>query len=335
MIVPNCRLIHSFDPTTAFLFFPINIIKKIIGGDLILASQGTTTIDDKLIALKSITLKDVITFGNIFMKFCQLDSLVHGNVSAQHTYDIINMVWKKTRQQDGQQQQQKQPEEASAVVVATPIIRAPLEKRVIQLNNSNSSSSSSSPLSYLYRFAEFNEANTNSCVAIILQMGILDMKSNAMLAFINHLIREPAFNQLRTEEQLGYIVHTSVKTSGDHIKGLLVLIQSDSFNPNHVEERIELFLMNYRQKLVDMSESDFQTHVDAMVASFLEKVRRSSSFRVRFRSVKISLSLSSFWGGRATTNHLLFYLLLFTHTFTTNFPLLTHFTSLYTEQKSW
>ncbi|OEU06209.1 Peptidase_M16-domain-containing protein, partial [Fragilariopsis cylindrus CCMP1102] len=214
----------------------------IYGGDLILASQGTTTIDDKLIALKSITLKDVITFGNIFMKFCQLDSLVHGNASA-----------------------------SAVVEVVTPIIRTPLEKRVIQLNNSNSSSSSSSPLSYLYRFAEFNEANTNSCVAIILQMGILDMKSNAMLAFINHLIREPAFNQLRTEEQLGYIVHTSVKTSGDHIKGLLVLIQSDSFNPNHVEERIELFLMNYRQKLVDMSESDFQTHVDAMVASFLEK----------------------------------------------------------------
>ena len=332
MIVPNCRLIHSFDPTTAFLFFPINIIKKIIGGDLILASQGTTTIDDKLIALKSITLKDVITFGNIFMKFCQLDSLVHGNVSAQHTYDIINMVWKKTRQQDGQQQ----PEEASAsaVVVVTPIIRTPLEKRVIQLNNSNSSSSSPSP-SYLYRFAEFNEANTNSCVAIILQMGILDMKSNAMLAFINHLIREPAFNQLRTEEQLGYIVHTSVKTSGDHIKGLLVLIQSDSFNPNHVEERIELFLMNYRQTLVDMSESDFQTHVDAMVASFLEKVRCRRRFVCIFVLLE-SISFSSFWGRWTSDNQSSsFYLLLFTHTVTTDFPLLTHFTSLHTEQKSW
>ena len=245
------------------------------------------------------------------MKFCQLDSLVHGNVSAQHTYDIINMVWKKTRRQDGQQ---KQPEEASAVAEAvTPIIRAPLEKRVIQLNNSNSSSSTS----YLYRFAEFNEANTNSCVAIILQMGILDMKSNAMLAFINHLIREPAFNQLRTEEQLGYIVHTSVKTSGDHIKGLLVLIQSDSFNPNHVEERIELFLMNYRQKLVDMSESDFQTHVDAMVASFLEKVRCRRRFVCIFVLLE-SISFSSFWGRWTSDNQSSsFYLLLFTHTVTT------------------
>jgi insulysin len=226
----------------------------IYGGDLILQSNGTT-IDDKLIALKSITLEEVITFGKGFIKFCKLDSLVHGNVSAQHTYDIIHMVWKKTRQGP-------QPEEVA------PIIRAPLEKRVVQLDTSSTSSPS-----YLYQFAEFNEANTNSCVAVILQMGILDMKSNGMLALFNHLIREPAFNQLRTEEQLGYIVHTSVKTSGDHIKGLLLLIQSDSFNPNHVEERIEIFLTNYRQKLVDMSESDFQTHVDAMVASFLEKVR--------------------------------------------------------------
>jgi hypothetical protein len=110
-------------------------------------------------------------------------------------------------------------------------------------------------------------------VEIILQMGALDLETNSTLALFAHLIREPAFNQLRTEEQLGYIVHSSIKTSGDHIKGLLILIQSDSFNPYHVEERIEIFLASFRQRIVEMSESDFQTFVDTVVASFLEKVR--------------------------------------------------------------
>jgi insulysin len=79
-----------------------------------------------------------------------------------------------------------------------------LDRRVIQLKpNTN----------YLYRFAEFNEANTNSVLQILLQMGALELPDNATLAFLHHLIREPAFNQLRTEEQLGYIVHTPVDPS--------------------------------------------------------------------------------------------------------------------------
>ena len=108
-------------------------------------------------------------------------------------------------------------------------------------------------------------------------MGVLELPDNATLAFLHHLIREPAFNQLRTEEQLGYIVHTSIKTSGDNIKGMLFLIQSDSFDPIHVESRVEEFLASFRQRIVSMTVEDFQENVDAVVASFLEKVRLSVS----------------------------------------------------------
>ncbi len=224
----------------------------IYGGDLVLEQK--TPIEDKMNVLKDITLAEVLTFAKGFLKHCHLEGLVHGNVSAQHAYDITRMVWSKTH-----------PNQTNSLRAT--ITRVPLEKRVVQL------SQESKPACFLYRFDEFNEANTNSCVEIIFQMGALDLEANSTLALFGHLIREPAFNQLRTEEQLGYIVHSSVKTSGDHIKGILVLIQSDSFNPYHVEERIEVFLANFRQRLVEMSESDFETFVDTVVASFLEKVR--------------------------------------------------------------
>ena len=231
--------------------------------------NSRTTIQDKLNTLQHVTVADVKTFGRGFLQHCRLDALVHGNVSAQQAYDITTMVWKKTH-----------PTTTTASESATTIItRAPLEKRVVQLvnnntNNNNDTSSSSS--SYLYRFAEFNEANTNSSVEMVLQMGALNDVTNATLSLFNALVKEPAFNQLRTEEQLGYIVHVSVKTNGDNIKGLLLLIQSDSFSPEHVETRMELFIQNYRKTLVEMSDTDFQTFVDATVASFLEKVRRTS-----------------------------------------------------------
>ena len=232
----------------------------IYAGDLVLEQR--TKIEDKMNVLKEITLPEVLTFARGFLKHCHLEGLVHGNVSAQHAYDITSMVWSKTHP--------LQPNSLEATIT-----RAPLEKRVVQLSGGTGSSSLPS---FLYRIPEFNEADTNSCVEIILQMGILDFESNSTLALLSHLIREPAFNQLRTEEQLGYIVHSSIKTSGDHIKGLLILIQSDSFNPYHVEERIEIFLANFRQRIVDMPESDFQTFVDTVVASFLEKVRTARQF---------------------------------------------------------
>jgi insulysin len=229
----------------------------IYGGDLLL-EQNQCSIHDKMNALKGITLEEVISFARGFWKYCKMEGLVHGNVTPQHAYDMANLVWQKTHP--------KQPLSTQAI-----ISRAPLERRVIQLLDNSSSDGASS--SYLYRFAGFNEADSNSCVEIVFQMGVLDMPTNASLALFNHLVREPAFNQLRTEEQLGYIVHTSVKTMGDHIKGFLLLIQSDAFEPVHVEGRIETFLQGFRKRITDMSDEDFQTNVDAVVASFLEKVR--------------------------------------------------------------
>ena len=236
----------------------------IYGGNLVL--QQKIPIEDKMNALKTITLPEVLTFARGFFKHCHLEGLIHGNVSAQHAYDITNMVWSKTH-----------PLQINSLEAT--ITRAPLENRIVQFLSSDDEDSSSPP-SFLYSFPEFNASNPNSCVEIVLQMGALDLESNSTLALFGHLIQEPAYNQLRTEEQLGYIVHSSIKTSGDNIKGLVLLIQSDSFYPDHVEERIEVFLAEFRQKIVDMSEEDFQKFRDTVVAIFLEKVRLDLGLRV-------------------------------------------------------
>lgn len=228
----------------------------IYGGDLVLQT-GKYSIEDKMNVLRKMTLEDVLAIAKTFLKYCHLEGLVHGNVSAQHAYNTTSMVWKKTHPSN--------PKSSESVIT-----RVKLDKRVVDLSSPREGKVGTSS-SFLYSFPEFNEENPNSCVGIILQMGALDMVTNAELAFLSHLVREPAFNQLRTEEQLGYIVHTSIKTSGDNIKGLLFLIQSDSFDPEHVEGRIEAFLASFRERIVNMSSEDFQTNIDSVVAMFLEK----------------------------------------------------------------
>jgi insulysin len=221
----------------------------IYGADLCL-EDIQFTVSEKLAVLKRVTSTEVLQFATRFWKHCQLEGLVHGNVTAHDATTVLEMIWNKL----GRSRDERNTHSS-------------VDRRVVQLQPATS---------YLYRFAEFNDANTNSVLQIVLQMGetaTMALKDNATLAFLHHLIKEPAFNQLRTEEQLGYIVHTSIKTSGDTVKGLLFLVQSDSHDPIHVEGRVEAFLATVRQRIIDMTPEDFQQNVEAVVASFLEKVR--------------------------------------------------------------
>eukprot|EP00980_Cylindrotheca_fusiformis_P029009 scaffold22696_cov118-Cylindrotheca_fusiformis.AAC.3 len=214
-------------------------------GDLCL-EHVKYSVFDKLNALKHITAEEVLGVSKRFLNYCKVETLVHGNVTAEQAIEMAEMVLQKIKQGHAHDS----------------TTHPSVERRVVQIP---------SEVPCLYRFSEYNNGNTNSCLEIILQMGALTLRDNATLAFLKHLIQEPAFNQLRTEEQLGYIVHSSVKTSGDNIKGLLFLIQSDSFHPLHVESRVEEFLSKFRDRIISMTSDHFQKNVDAVVSSFLEK----------------------------------------------------------------
>jgi insulysin len=214
------------------------------GADLCVLNEKWT-VEEKLQAIKNLTREHLIEFTKRLLFRLHMEVLVHGNASPDEATEMTNTLL------DG-------------LKPATPFASNLPQLRVIKLQSGTD---------YVYRFQEFNETNTNSSIKVLYQFGSMDLSTNATLALLHHLIKEPAFNELRTEEQLGYIVHTSVDTAGDDIKGLLFVIQSDAFDPIHLDSRIEAFLERFRSKIVDMSSEDFQINVDAVVKNFLEKVR--------------------------------------------------------------
>ena len=68
-----------------------------------------------------------------------------------------------------------------------------------------------------------------------------------MLRVLFHLLKEPAFNQLRTQEQLGYIVSSSLSPINKILGGKFV-IQSSKFGPEYLESRINNFLAGTLEK---------------------------------------------------------------------------------------
>jgi len=213
------------------------------GADLCMLDQKFT-IEEKLEALEDITAKDVLHFGlNQFLKRFRLECLVHGNVSIEDAKALTNIVMDSI-----------QPKAPFAVP----------EERVVQFTL---------PKRYVYRLDSFNPSNTNSVVERIYQMGPLTLLQNAHLALMNHILKEPAFNELRTKQQLGYIVHTSINTSGNNnnVKGYLILIQSDSHSPTVVEERIDTFLHETGRDILSLDKDTFDQQIAAVCQTLREK----------------------------------------------------------------
>jgi insulysin len=232
-------------------------------GDLCLEATKWS-IEDKAAALESINMEDVTDFSRRVLSRFFLELLVHGNVSIEEAKTFSSIILDKF-----------QP--------MVPLSSTIPQMRVVRLQNRQD---------YVYRFKEPNENNTNSCIEVLFQVGAIEIDTNAVLAVCHHLLKEPAFNELRTNEQLGYIVHSSIKTNGDNIKSLLILIQSDSYDPIYMDSRIEAFLERLREKIECMEPEEFQKNISAVSQSLREKNKN------------IGEESNKYWHGMSTRSYL-------------------------------
>ncbi|KAH5619447.1 hypothetical protein HBI51_252370 [Parastagonospora nodorum] len=90
---------------------------------------------------------------------------------------------------------------------------------------------------------------------------------------------EPCFNQLRTIEQLGYVVLSGQSSVGTWA-GYRILIQSEK-DCRYLERRIEHFLDTFEKTLHEMSEAEFDDHKRAMITKLLRKLNNLSEEDLR------------------------------------------------------
>lgn len=81
---------------------------------------------------------------------------------------------------------------------------------------------------------------------------------------------EPTFNQLRTIEQLGYVVFSRPSNLRD-LNGLWFLVQSPSKSCEHIVNSLGDHLDTMRKKVKELSDEDFKTSVNAVLTDLSEK----------------------------------------------------------------
>jgi len=171
-----------------------------------------------------------------------IDVFVHGNFTQSDALDISKMV--------------------RDVLKHRPLFSSQIpEQRVVRLQEGTT---------YVCQAREDNKDDVNSCTVVTFQIGGYSVDKAARLDLIGHLLKDTAYNQLRTVEQLGYLVWSFTVNS----KGVLILrivIQSSSKSPEYLDARIEAFLDQYREQLTAMDETTFATNRAALAALKEEK----------------------------------------------------------------
>jgi insulysin len=116
-----------------------------------------------------------------------------------------------------------------------------------------------------------NPNQANSSLTYFTYFGpVADQKLRVTSALLTQILSEPAFNVLRTREQLGYIVSCSNWTlAGLSERGLRIVIQSEK-KPGYLEERVEVFLDEMKVKLEAMAEDEFALHRSGLEKKWLE-----------------------------------------------------------------
>ncbi|KAJ1550189.1 Insulinase (Peptidase M16), partial [Nowakowskiella sp. JEL0078] len=214
------------------------------------------TNDEKLLEIKLLKPADIDTFIPHLFSNVIVDSLIHGNITdtgAQQLPNLFDRIWK--------------------------IQPLPLSKQ-LEMSRSYEIPYNTS---IIFEQIHPSKENPNSAVEYSLQIGhSSQMVLRANLAVFGQIASEPAFNQLRTKEQLGYSCFAKNNVE-DGIMWYKVYIQGEH-DPMYVESRIEDFLSSIRTLIEEMSESAFTTNILAVRTSLLETDKQMYSETFRYWS---------------------------------------------------
>ncbi|KAJ4510032.1 metalloprotease [Exophiala dermatitidis] len=194
--------------------------------------------------LPHITVDDIKTFGPQLLQQAHIEVLAHGNLYKEDAKKIASLV--------------------ESILKPRPLPPALWEVRrnLIIPQGSN----------FVYKQKLSDPANINNAIEYYLDVGhVMDIPLRAKLQLFAQMTDEPSFDQLRTKEQLGYVVWSGVRPASITM-GYRVLIQSER-DPDYLESRINAFLVKFKQDMESMSDEEFEGHKRSLINKRLEKLK--------------------------------------------------------------
>ncbi|XP_062171748.1 nardilysin-like [Alnus glutinosa] len=119
-----------------------------------------------------------------------------------------------------------------------------------------------------------NKLERNSVFELYFQVeqeiGIESTKLKALMDLFEEIVEEPLFNQLRTKEQLGYVVECSPRVTY-RVFGFCFIVQSSEYSPIYLQGRIDNFINGLEELLDKLDDESFENYRSGLMAKLLEK----------------------------------------------------------------
>ncbi|KAM0526284.1 hypothetical protein ACHAPS_004017 [Verticillium nonalfalfae] len=209
-----------------------------------LNSERDYVVEEYLAELPNISAEDIRQFKKQMLAQMRIEAYVHGNIYKEDALKLTDMV------------------ETILKPRILPQTQWPVTRSLILPPGSN----------FVYKKTLKDPANVNHCLETVFYVGDKsDWNVRARTLLLDQIAHEPAFDQLRTKEQLGYVVFSGVR-SFSTTYGFRFIIQSE--RPcDYLESRIEAFL-NHLSTIIDaMTDTEFEGHKRSLIVKRLEKVK--------------------------------------------------------------
>ncbi|KAL9107466.1 MAG: hypothetical protein Q9227_007663 [Pyrenula ochraceoflavens] len=218
-----------------------------------LSSDKSWMTDEYLCELQHIEAEDVRTFYPQIFSQAYLETLAHGNLHREDALSMTGLV------------------ESSLKFRKLEPSDLPMKRSVILPTGAD----------YTFQHTLADPDNANNAIEYLLFVGSnVDRSLRAKVLLFSQMTDEPAFDQLRTKEQLGYIVWSGTRSTATQI-GYRVIVQSDR-SIDHLEARITAFLHKFGTDLEAMSADEFESHRRSLIARRLEKLKSLDQESARF-----------------------------------------------------
>eukprot|EP00466_Bigelowiella_natans_P015568 jgi/Bigna1/85417/estExt_fgenesh1_pg.C_40044 len=124
-----------------------------------------------------------------------------------------------------------------------------------------------------------DKSNPNSCVQTYWQYGRKRSEKDPLyLSVLSSIAHGPAYDTLRTKEQLGYIVSSGADRRS-HVLGFKVLVESATKPAKHLHRRIMNFMKKLDAIVENLSSEHFKTVVLTLSNGLMEPPQRASKSR--------------------------------------------------------
>ena len=189
--------------------------------------------------------------STILLKSIHMSVLSHGNTSEHHALELID---------DAAKALGSKPLGLSQLPIAR-LLQLPADVEVICRLHPSLFTEAHLPL--------LNADERNSAIELTLQAGLEERPDSLCVEMLAQILAHPAYEQLRTSEQLGYIVHLGQRYDLGVI-GLRVIVQSDKHDAAYLDDRAENFLAKVPELLTNLKDEEFANHKDAIMKSKVE-----------------------------------------------------------------